>query len=95
MFFDLNIKGSGIDNNIKLAMEASKYGWNHINFSYDQNEFLKGLISALNWKKIWMELFLLIILWRLNQQTLMKLESLLINSEIRLPAFLLLAGILR
>ena len=43
MFFDLNIKGSGIDNNIKLAMEASKYGWNHINFSYDQNEFLKGL----------------------------------------------------
>ena len=42
MFFDLNIKGSGIDNNIKLAMEASKYGWNHINFSYDQNEFLKG-----------------------------------------------------
>jgi ribonuclease P/MRP protein subunit RPP1 len=43
MFFDLNIKGSGIDNNIKLAMEASKYGWNHINFSYNQNDFKQAL----------------------------------------------------
>jgi ribonuclease P/MRP protein subunit RPP1 len=43
MFFDLNIKGSSLENNIKLAMEASKYGWNHINFSYNQNEFLDGL----------------------------------------------------
>ena len=93
MFFDLNIKGSGIDNNIKLAMEASKYGWNHINFSYDQNEFLKGWDLRSELEENWTELFLLIILWRLNQQTLMKLESLLINSEIRLPAFLLLVGI--
>ncbi len=32
MFFDLNVKGNSYDNNLKLAMEASKYGWNHINF---------------------------------------------------------------
>jgi ribonuclease P/MRP protein subunit RPP1 len=43
MFFDLNIKGSGLENNVILAREASKYGWNHINFSYNQNEFSKGL----------------------------------------------------
>ena len=35
MFFDLNIKGSSLENNVKLAMEASKYGWEHINFSYN------------------------------------------------------------
>ena len=45
MFFDLNIKGSSLENNIKLAKEASKYGWNHINFSYNQNEFSNGLDS--------------------------------------------------
>ena len=39
MFFDLNIKGSSLDDNLILAMEASKYGWEHINFSYDQNDF--------------------------------------------------------
>ncbi|WP_407410996.1 ribonuclease P protein component 3 [Methanobrevibacter sp.] len=39
MFFDLNIKGSSLDDNLKLAIEASKYGWEHINFSYDQNDF--------------------------------------------------------
>ena len=39
MFFDLNIKGSSFDDNLKLAIEASKYGWEHINFSYDQNDF--------------------------------------------------------
>ena len=43
MFFDLNIKGSSLENNIALASEASKYGWKHINFSYDQNEFKEGL----------------------------------------------------
>ena len=43
MFFDLNIRGSSLENNIKLAKEASKYGWNHINFSYNQNEFSDGL----------------------------------------------------
>ena len=32
MFFDLNIKGSSLENNIKLANEASFYGWDHINF---------------------------------------------------------------
>ena len=46
MFFDLNIKGSSLENNIKLATEASKYGWTHINFSYNQNEFQ----NALNFK---------------------------------------------
>ena len=43
MFFDLNIKGSGLENNIALASEASKYGWKHINFSYNQKEFRQGL----------------------------------------------------
>jgi ribonuclease P/MRP protein subunit RPP1 len=43
MFFDLNIKGSGLENNIKLAKEASKYGWDHINFSYNQNDFQDAL----------------------------------------------------
>jgi ribonuclease P/MRP protein subunit RPP1 len=42
MFFDLNIKGSSLENNLKLARESSKYGWNHINFSYNQNEFSEG-----------------------------------------------------
>lgn len=39
MFFDLNIKGSSFEDNLTLAMEASKYGWEHINFSYNQIEF--------------------------------------------------------
>lgn len=43
MFFDLNIKGSSLENNICLARQASKYGWNHINFSYNQNEFKEAL----------------------------------------------------
>ena len=43
MFFDLNVKGSSLDNNINLAIEASKYGWNHINFSYNQNDFKNAL----------------------------------------------------
>lgn len=43
MFFDLNIRGSGLDDNINLAIEASKYGWNHINFSYNQNDFNNAL----------------------------------------------------
>lgn len=43
MFFDLNIKGASLENNIALASEASKYGWKHINFSYNQNEFQEGL----------------------------------------------------
>ena len=43
MFFDFNVKGNSYDNNLKLAMEASKYGWNHINFSYDQNKFMGAL----------------------------------------------------
>lgn len=45
MFFDLNIKGSSLENNVKLAMEASKYGWEHINFSYNQNDFQSALDS--------------------------------------------------
>ena len=43
MFFDLNIVGSNLENNLKLAREASKYGWDHINFSYNQNEFREAL----------------------------------------------------
>ncbi|WP_299526046.1 ribonuclease P protein component 3 [uncultured Methanobrevibacter sp.] len=43
MFFDLNMKGNSYENNLKLAMEASKYGWSHINFSYNQNEFGNAL----------------------------------------------------
>ena len=43
MFFDLNIKGSSLENNLSLAIEASKYGWNHINFSYNQNDFKDAL----------------------------------------------------
>lgn len=43
MFFDLNIKGSSLEKNIKLANEASFYGWNHINFSYNTNDFLNAV----------------------------------------------------
>ena len=43
MFFDLNIEGSSLENNIKLANEASFYGWNHINFSYNTNDFLNAV----------------------------------------------------
>lgn len=46
MFFDLNIKGSSLENNIKLAKQASEYGWEHINFSYNQ----KGFQAALDLK---------------------------------------------
>ena len=42
MFFDLNVKGDSLENNLILASEASKYGWNHINFSYNQKEFQEG-----------------------------------------------------
>ncbi|WP_458453343.1 ribonuclease P protein component 3 [Methanobrevibacter sp.] len=43
MFFDLNIKGSSLENNIKLAIQASNYGWKHINFSYNQKKFKEAL----------------------------------------------------
>ena len=43
MYFDLNIKGDSFENNLKLANEAFKYGWNHINFSYNQNTFNDAL----------------------------------------------------
>ncbi|MEE1134064.1 MAG: RNase P subunit p30 family protein [Methanobrevibacter sp.] len=43
MFFDLNVKGSGLENNIKMAKQASDYGWEHINFSYGQNDFRDAL----------------------------------------------------
>ena len=43
MFFDLNIEGNSLENNISLAIQASKYGWEHINFSYNQNEFKDAL----------------------------------------------------
>lgn len=43
MFFDLNIRGSSLENNLVLAREASKYGWDHINFSYNQDSFKNAL----------------------------------------------------
>ena len=43
MFFDLNVKGSSLENNVKLAKQASEYGWDHINFSYNQNDFKNAL----------------------------------------------------
>ncbi|MBQ2665459.1 ribonuclease P protein component 3 [Methanobrevibacter sp.] len=43
MFFDLNIKGGSLENNIKLATQASEYGWEHINFSYNQKDFQDAL----------------------------------------------------
>ena len=43
MFFDLNIKGSSLENNLILANQAFEYGWNHINFSYNQNDFADAL----------------------------------------------------
>ena len=43
MFFDLNVKGASLENNIGLASEASRYGWDHINFSYNQDEFKDAL----------------------------------------------------
>lgn len=43
MFFDLNVRGNSLDDNVKLAIEASRYGWEHINFSYNQNDFRDAL----------------------------------------------------
>lgn len=43
MFFDLNVKGNSFENNLKLAGEALKYGWNHINFSYNQDNYSNAL----------------------------------------------------
>ena len=43
MFFDLNISGSSYDENVILASEALKYGWNHINFSFNQNDYSDAL----------------------------------------------------
>lgn len=43
MFFDLNVKGSDLQHNVNLAAEASRYGWKHINFSYNQNDFKDAL----------------------------------------------------
>ena len=40
---DLNVKGSSYDNNFILAMQASGYGWKHINFSYDYSEYDEAL----------------------------------------------------
>ena len=44
---DLNVRGSSYENNIELAAEALKYGWNHINFSYNQNDYA----DAIDFKK--------------------------------------------
>lgn len=32
-----------MENNIRLAKQASEYGWSHINFSYNQNDFKNAL----------------------------------------------------
>ena len=44
MFFDLNVVGSSLENNLKLASEASRYGWEHINFSYGPENFKDALV---------------------------------------------------
>jgi ribonuclease P/MRP protein subunit RPP1 len=41
--FDLNIKGSSHDINKDMAMQAYRYGWKHINFAYNQNEYDEAL----------------------------------------------------
>ena len=43
MFFDLNMKGGSLENNMELARQACGYGWNHINFSYGQDDFQDAL----------------------------------------------------
>ena len=43
MFFDLNFKGSSLENNVMIAKQASEYGWNHINFSYSGSDFPNAL----------------------------------------------------
>ena len=43
MFFDLNVKGDSLGNNVKMAIQASDYGWEHINFAYNQNDFKNAL----------------------------------------------------
>ena len=43
MFFDLNMRGSSLENNVKLARQASEYGWEHINFSYNHDDFQDAL----------------------------------------------------
>lgn len=43
MFFDLNIQGGSLENNVILAKQAAQYGWGHINFSYNQNDFSDAL----------------------------------------------------
>lgn len=42
--FDLNVKGDSYEKNLRLAMHAASYGWEHINFAYDQNNFESALI---------------------------------------------------
>ena len=84
MFFDLNIKGSSLNNNVKLANEAAKYGWSHINFSYNQNDFK----DALDFKDELSELSKLIEFAEFDSFSIFLIsEKLQISSEIRLPAF--------
>ena len=41
--FDLNVNGSSYETNLKLALQASYYGWKHISFSYSPDEFDEAL----------------------------------------------------
>ena len=41
--FDLNVNGRSYETNLKLAMQASYYGWKHISFSYSPDEFDEAL----------------------------------------------------
>lgn len=43
MFFDLNIKGKDLEENIKLATHSKRYGWKHVNFSYSPDNFKEAL----------------------------------------------------
>ena len=44
MYIDLNLKGKDFDSDYKLASEACKYGWKHVNFSYSQENFKDALL---------------------------------------------------
>ena len=43
MFYDLNIKGNSFEGNIQLAEHASNSGWDHISFSYSQDNIEDAL----------------------------------------------------
>ena len=53
MFFDLNIKGNSFEDNLIMAEQASKYGWDHINFSYNQESYSDALDFKDDLNNVW------------------------------------------